>query len=121
MREQAYYVLQGFTQTFDSLTVANCILKQSCLMFFVVKYLHYRAWKCPEALGENNKPFGGWVHWRGDGGWANIVQGLKRYGSTDWKDQSFGQDDILYFLWPISFYVCNTPENEEEQNEFCSS
>lgn len=32
-------------------------------MFFVVKHLPDRAWKCPQALGENGEPFGGWRWW----------------------------------------------------------
>lgn len=63
-------------QTFDSVTRANHILKQSWLMFFVVKHLPNRAWKCPEALWEDEKKkkkkkplLDG-----DDGVWTNIIQ-----------------------------------------------
>lgn len=36
--------------------------------------------------------------------------------------QSFGQDDILYFPWPISQYLCNAQRKDEErQTDFSSS
>lgn len=98
-------------QTFDSVTRANHILKQSWLMFFVVKHLPNRAWKCPEALWEDEKKKKPLLV-GDDGVWTNITQQKMnkkkpsgRYGSTGWKDQAFGQNDILYFPCP-TFLLC---------------